>query len=81
MNDISKFDAMAAWFHFYDGKDHFYMKDGTHVEVDFIDLESIMSNKKYMGEINQILEKRRKFVLSKQGTTFFLQNFIVPINA
>ena len=56
-SEITKFDAMAAWFNFSDKKDHFYLQDGTHIEVDFFSIESVMENKKYMKEIYEILEK------------------------
>lgn len=76
---ITNFDAAAAWFPFSDKKDHFYLKDGRHVEVDFLDIKSIMENREHMGEISGILELRRKFVSSNLGIAYFMKKFIEPI--
>ena len=79
-SDITKFDAMAAWFSFSDGFDHFYLADGSHVAINFFDINSILENRAHMKEVSEILGKRLEFVKSNQGLSFFMHNFIAPIN-
>lgn len=76
---MTEFEKCASWFPHIDGRDVFVLESGKKIYVDFLNIKSVMKNKKHMSEISDILGKRREFVLSQEGMNFFSQKFLEKI--